>query len=290
MNTHVHVRHHFRAGLAGCAALALLASAAGLLAPAPAAAKEGEQGRKRWILDLTHGPLRTVVVSGAARGAAGQAEGTQAYHYLTLHVANRTGFARTWAPSVKAHTDTGRTYIAGGHAEALAEIRKREGNANLQPLNATAGTLANGTSVDTVAILGPLDSLYDRVTIEIYGLVDHIATYKMEQYGNKSPEGARGDAVVIGPRTVIVDSAYYERNQRILAELRREAAESGGLLPSPGVEYTEVAEERYWEAVYERLGDEFHAEDDMITFVRSGWKVKGEPKGLRVITVEGGGS
>lgn len=287
MNTHVHVRHHFRVRRAGCAALAFLALATGLLASAPVAAKEGAQGRKRWILDFTHGPLRTVVVSGAARGA-GPGEGTQAYHYLTLEVSNRTGFARTWAPTVKAHTDTGRTYIAGGHTEALAEIRKREGNANLQPLNATAGTLANGARVDTVAILGPLDSLYDRVTIEVYGLVDHIAAYKMEQYGNKSPEGARGEAVVIGPRTVIVDSAYYERNQRILAELRREAAESGGLLPSPGVEYIEVAEERYWEAVYERLGDEYHAEDDMITFVRSGWKVKGEPKGLRVITVEGG--
>lgn len=260
--------------------LALLAAAWG--GPC-ASAKEGDQGRKRWMFSMSHGPLRTVVVHAADRS-------TQAYHYMTLTVSNDTGFARKWTPMVKAMTDTGKTYIAGGHAEALESIRKRERNERLEALNATGGQLAQGQTVETVAILGPLDALYDRVTVEIYGLVDPIATYKIEQFGEKSPAGARGESVVIGARTVIVDSAYYERNQRILAELRKEAADTGGLLPSPSVEYTEVAELRCWEMVYERLGDEFHAEDDIITFVSEGWRVKGEPKGLRVITVEGSGS
>jgi len=262
----------------------LVVLAAALVGPggSPAQAEEGAaKGRTRWILEMSHGPLRTVEVKDAAGGAT-------SYHYMTITVTNSTGLARKWNPLVKAVTDVDKTYLAAGDAAALERIRKQERNTSLVSINATAGRIQDGETLQTVAIMGPLDALYDRVHVEIYGLVDPIAIYKIEQYGEKSPKDARGDDVVIGPRSVIVDSAYYDRNQAIVAELRKEAGNE--LLPRPAVEYTEVAEVRYWDAVYERLGDEFHCEDDVITFIREGWRVKGLPKGLRVITIEGGGS
>jgi hypothetical protein len=265
----------------GACVAALLAALVAFGGPRAEAEDAAAKGRTRWILDMTHGPLRTVEVKDASGGAT-------SYHYMTITVTNSTGLARKWNPLVKAVTDTDKTYLAAGDAAALERIRKQERKSALVPINSTAGHIQSGQTLETVAIMGPLDALYDKVHVEIYGLVDPIAIYKVEQYGDKSPKGARGEDVVIGPRSVIVDSAYYERNQAILKELRKEAGNE--MLPRPAVEYTEVAEIRYWDAVYERLGDEFHCEDDVITFLREGWRVKGLPKGLRVITIEGGGS
>jgi hypothetical protein len=253
-----------------------LALAAWCASPASAAEKTSAQ---RWILTMTHGPLRTVEVSHPAGDVA-------AYHYMTIHVKNGTAFDREWHPLVKAVTDTHKTYIAGGYTDALGAIRHQEHDKNLVPIGTTAGRIRAGASVDGVAIFGPVDPLYDKIDVQIFGLVDPIATYKVEQYGDKSS----ADKVVLGKDSVIVDSAYWDHNQTILARLKKAAEASGGEMPKPQVEYQQVVENRYWSMRYWRLGDEFHAEDDMITFHGEGWRIQGEPgekggpKGLRVIS------
>lgn len=261
---------HTKTAVLALAALALT------LAWATASADEAPPTRERWILEMDHGPLRTTVVRDAAGAQT-------AYHYMTIKVKNGTPFARHWHPVVKAITDTKKSYLAGGYAQALSAIRLAERNPNLLSINATAGKLAAGKTIETVAIFGPLDPLYDRINVQIYGLVDPIAIYKIEQYGDQSGE----DNVVLGAQSVIVDSAYWDRNQKILSALKKAATESGSDMPQPKVEYQEVAEQRYWSMDYERLGDEFNAEDDIIRFKAQGWKVKGDPKGLRVISTEG---
>ena len=45
-----------------------------------------------------------------------------------------------------------------------------------------------------------------------------------------------------------------------------------------------MSERRYWEMTYERLGDEFRAEDDLIKFKNEGWRIQGNPKKLRSVT------
>ena len=255
-----------------------LALVAAMTIPAAAAEKES---RKRWMLDFSHGPLRTVTV----RNPDGTSE---THHYMTVKVKNNTKHARQWHPLVKAITDTGKTYLAGGNSNALAAIRRAEKNKNLVTIGSTAGRMAAGATADTVAIFGAVDPLYDKVTVKIFGLVDPTATYKVEQYGDKSD----GDSVVLGKDSVVVDSAYWDHNQSILKRLKKAAKESGGEIAKPVVEYQEVSENRYWNMEYQRLGDEFRAEDDIITFHGEGWKVAGDvgaeggPKGLRVISRE----
>ena len=270
--------HSRRALITGSLLLgALLVTAA--ITPAAAADKET---RQRWILKMSHGPLRTVVV----RDANGQA---MSHHYMTIKVTNDTPFARQWHPLVKALTDTKQTYLATGGSDALDAVRKAERNSNLVPIGTTAGKLKPGTTLETVAIFGRLDPLYDRISVHIFGLVDPIAIYKVEQYGDKSSAGN----VVLGSDSVVVDSAYWDHNQAILDRLKKAAKESGGALPRPQVEYQEVAEARYWSMDFERLGDEIRSEDDIIRAKGEGWKVSGEvgkeggPKGLRVISTEG---
>ncbi len=231
--------------------------------------------RERWFLKLEHSPLRTVVLHDAGGNA-------RAYHYMTMKVTNGTKFDRQWHPLVKAVTDTKQDLVAGGFTDALAAIRKAERKAGLVPIGTTAGKLKAGASVDTVAIFGPVDPLYDHINIQVFGLVDPIATYKIEQYGDKST----ADNVVLGENSVVVDSAYWDRNLKILKRLKAAAAEAGGEVPQPHVEYQEVAESRYWSMDYERLGDEFNTEEDIIRFKKEGWKVKGDAKGLRVISTE----
>jgi hypothetical protein len=255
--------------------LALIAWAAG---SAGAAEKET---RKRWMLEFSHGPLRTVSVRSA--------DGTSAtYHYMTIKVSNKTKYAREWHPLVKAITDTGKTYIAGGHSDAMTNIRRAEKNKKLVGIGGTAGRMRPGTTVDTVAIFGAVDPLYDKITVKIMGLVDPTATYKVEQYGDKSADAT----VVLGKDSVVVDSAYWDHNQGILKRLKKAAKESGGEIAKPTVEYQEISEARYWNMEFQRLGDEFRAEDDIITFHGEGWKVMGAvgakngPKGLRVISRE----
>jgi len=246
---------------------------------APAGAEDVET-RKRWTLDMSHGPLRTV----SLKDAAGR---PTTYHYMTIKVKNGTDFARQWHPRVEANTDTKKSYAAGGYGNALAAIRKAEGDKGLVEIGSTAGRIKPGASVNGVAIFGPLDALYDRINVQIYGLVDPVAIYKVEQYGDKSPAGAKEDQVVLGKDSLIVDSVYWDRNQKILKRLKKAAADSGGAVPQPHVEYMEVAENRYWSMDFERLGDEFFAEDDIIRPKGEGWRIAGQPRGLRVISTEG---
>ncbi len=251
------------------------------LAITPAAAEK--ESRKRWRFEHKAGPLRTVIVRGSGKATA--------YHYMTIEVTNKTKFARHWHPLVKAVTDTKKTYLAGGNSGALSAIRKAEKNSALKAIGTTAGKLKPGQTIKTVAIFGVLDPLYDRINVQIFGLVDPIATYKIEQYGDKSGDGN----VVLGANSVVVDSAYWDHNQAILKRLKKAAKDAGGDLPRPAVEYQEVREARYWSMDFERLGDEIRSEDDIIRAKGSGWLVKGtvgggkpgDSKGLRVISTEG---
>ncbi len=223
-----------------------------------AAAADDAPGGARWILDLKHGPLRTVSVRDGSGGSV-------AYHYQVLEIANNTGHGRQWVPLYKAATDTKKSYIAGGCPDALEAVRRAERDPEIVSLESTGGMLANGRTIRAAAIFGPVDPGYDRITLQLHGLVDPIAIFKIEKYGSTE---------------IVADSVYFERNQKILEQLRAQTED--GQLPQPTIEYREVRENRYWEMIYERLGDEFHAEDDHITFVSEAWRADGELKVLRV--------
>jgi hypothetical protein len=233
-------------------------------APKADAAK-ADSGAGRWVLELQHGRLNTVMITDAAGR-------TTAYHYVTVKATNKTAFARDWRPKIRAVTDTKPTapYYALPLANALDSIRKQERDTKLVLLSDTGTKIEPGETKSFVAVFGRLDPAYDRVHVELRGFVNPVAVYKVEKYP--------------GDRTVIVDSAYYERNQKVLDQLRKEARESNtDRLPSPDVEYQEMMEDRVFDIEYSRRGDEYQAEDSMIRFVREGWRVEGEPKLLRVV-------
>ena len=240
------------------APVAVLAAAAGIVALSLMGSARAEESRARWILDLKHGALKTVAVADGAGG-------TTSYHYMVLEVTNATGHGRHWYPLFKAMTDTDKSYVAGGCPLALQGVRRQERDQELASIESTVGLFPNGKTVRMVAIFGPVDPLYDRITLQLHGLVDPIAIFRIEKYGDTE---------------IVADSVYYDRNQKLLETIR--AGTEDGQLPTPEIEYREVRENRYWQMVYERLGDEFHAEDDHITFVNEGWRADGELKVLRV--------
>ena len=79
------------------------------------------------------------------------------------------------------------------------------------------------------------------------------------------------------------DTAYLDRNEQVMKELREEAAKSGGTVPAPTPEYREVVEDRAFVMVFGRSGDEFQPENDPISFVSERWEILGEPKVIRVL-------
>lgn len=266
-------------------ASALLAVALVFATIAPAIAEdEGATKASRWMLKMERGHLKTVLLESPDGSMT-------AYHYITLKVTNDTSLPRPWNPLVKATTDTknekgkNAVYVASGFGNALDAIRVQERNPKLQNLGATAGKIAAGATLHTVAIFGPLDSLYDRIDIEIHGLAAPVATYEVKIYDGS--EVANQEAIGTDKAWVIVDSAYWDRNQKLLAKLKAEAAASGGDgLPEPNISYVVMQERRYWGMTFERLGDEFRAEDDLITFKSEGWKILGNPTKLRTVNAK----
>lgn len=237
-----------------------------LLAFAGAArSDETAKGAGRWVLSLEHSRLNTVDITDATGK-------TTAWHYMVIRATNKTAFARDWRPKVRAVTDTKPTspYYALPLAVALDPVRKQERDPKLVLLSDTGTKIEPGETKSCVAVFGRLDPAYDRVHVELRGFVNTVAVYKVEKY--------------TGDRTIIVDTAYYERNQKVLESLRKEAQEAGSdKLPSPEVEYQEMMEDRVFDIEYSRRGDEYQAEDSMIRFVREGWRVEGDPKFLRTI-------
>ena len=260
--------------------LSVLTLALILLTLVPATAAD-EAGATRWILGLKHGGLKTVLLNNADGS-------TTAYHYMTLDVTNATRLARPWYPLVKAITDTkdkdgnNSVYIANGYEEALDAVRLRESSPNLKAIVSTRGKIAAGQTLKTVAIFGPLDSLYDDIRLEVHGLADSVATYKMDVYDGS--EIADGDEITPSNDWIINDSAYYARNQKIMSKLRAQAnADGDGVLPAPSVNYVVVSERRVFAMNYQRLGDEFGAEDDLISFKSEGYEIEGNPVKMRIV-------
>lgn len=231
----------------------------------PARSEEPAKTAGRWTLDLQHGRLNTVDwTDGAGR--------TTAFHYMTLKVTNKSAFARNWNPKVRCVVDTKPTapYYALPYPQAVDAIRKQERDPALVMLHETGTKIEPNETKSCVAIFGRLDAMYDRVHVELRGLVNPVAVYKVEKYPNN--------------RTIYVDSAYYDRNQAVLESLRKEAKEANSdKLPTPDVEYQEVMEDRVFDIEYARRGDEYQAEDSLIRFVKEGWRVEGDPKFLRQI-------
>jgi hypothetical protein len=258
-----------RLSVRSVATFALALAAALPAARGDETAADASKGGGRWTLKLEHGPLKIVPITG--RGGM-----RQTYHYMTLKVTNPTSHARPWNPLVEAVTDTKKTTLAVGYLSALEAVRAAEKDPTLQAVETTTGKIEPGETKNLVAILGRLDPNYDRVEIRIHGLVNPITSYKVEIYG----EG----------QEVIVDAAYWTRNQELLGKLKAAAKESGGSLPQPQVEYREIRESRVWAMTYERTGDEFGRDADPIRLVREDWKVLGDPQTLRVIDRPGAGA
>jgi hypothetical protein len=242
-------------------------------APAEPAAKPAEGkpsggAGRRWSLSFSHGSLKRVLVDdGTGRETS--------HYYMTMTVENGTPLARNWRPYVTLKVDTRpEAYVAGGFATALEAIRRQEGNADLMPVESTGwkkgddGKIAAGARKDLVAVFGPLDPGWSSARIEVHGLVNPITTLKVLKYGDKQ---------------VVLEAAYTQRNLKVMEELKAAAKASGSDIPQPTAEYLEVRETRARVIEYERDGDEFRPDDDLIQFVREGWEVIGDPKVLRVI-------
>ena len=241
-----------------------------------AQAEEERPEGSRWMLDLEHGPLKIIPV----RSVTG-ADVT--YHYMTLKVTNGTKHPRSWYPRVSAITDTGKVRRALNYADALEAIRAAEKNEDLVPVGNTMGKIQPGQTLETVAIFGPLDPLYDQVRVQVIGLADPIAIYKVERYDlpievdgvvYTQTDADTMQADVIKQGIVIQDVAYVTRNKAVQAEMGKELGASE--LPEPRIEYWEVKERRAYEMVYERLGDEFRADDDLITHEAEYWTIVGD--------------
>lgn len=262
--------------------LPCLAALLALVLVGSARAEEGEKTGGRWTLDLAHGRLSVVPVQSPAGGV-------KSYHYITLKVTNSGALPRDWYPVVRALTDTGKEYVAMGYDEALGAVRGQEGNDALVPIGSTKGRIAAGAVLDTVAIFGPIDPLYDRIRVRLTGLADPVAIYKIERYDVEvavpdAPYAQADEEGVLQPVTkalTIQDVAYVFRNEAMTAALKKQVGE--GELPKPASEYWEVSERRVYEMIYERLGDEFQADDDPITFKKEQWIVVGDVRLLRKI-------
>ena len=241
-----------------------------------ARAEDDKPAGSRWMLGFEHGPLKIIPV----QSVTGQ---DVTYHYMTMKVTNPTQHPRSWYPRVSAITDTGKVRRALAYADALEAIREVEKNPDLMPVGSTMGKIQPGETLDTVAIFGPLDPLYDQVRVQVIGLADPIAIYKVERidvpievdgvvYTQTDAESMQADVVKEG--IVIQDVAYVARNKAVRDELTKELG--GAELPQARVEYWEVKERRAYEMVYERLGDEFRADDDLITHEAEYWTIVGD--------------
>ena len=254
-----------------------------LVAVGTAWGEDGERKGTRWLLTMEHGPLKIVPVQlGAGQPVA--------YHYMTLKVTNPGTLPRDWFPLAKALTDTNKTYVAMGFDEALEAVRAKEGNDKLEPIGATKGKIAAGETLDTVAIFGPLDPLYDRVRVQLLGLSDPIGIYKLDKYAVaiELPDevayfeaDGEGGYSKVTEGVLIQDVAYLERNALIKKAMRKEMGE--GKFPDPTSEYWEVKERRVFEMIYTRPGDEFRPDDDLISFESEHWIVVGDVRALRQI-------
>jgi len=242
-------------------------------APAAPAAAQSTAGR-RWMLTFAHGPLRRVQADDGLGHVV-------TLLYMTMTVENKTGLPRNWRPFVTGATDSRPApYVAGGYSLALEKIRAQEGNPELQPFETTGwkkgdeGKIGNGEKRSLVAIFGPIDPYWARMTVDVQGLVNPIATLKVDKYGDKQ---------------IVVEAAYAERNAKVWDELKAAAKASGSDVPQPVGEYQEVRERRTYRIVYRRQGDEFSPDSDPIEFVSEGWYVPEgtaeipNPKTLRTI-------
>jgi len=254
-----------------------------LVLVAVGAAQAEEKAGTRWLLTMEHGPLKIVPVhTGAGEPVA--------YHYMTIKVTNPGTLPRDWYPRVTALTDTNKTYVALPFSEAIEAVRAKEGNEGLQAIGATTGKIAAGQTLETVAIFGAMDPLYDRVRVQLLGLSDPIGIYKLEKYPVplELPDEiayfqADGDGGYekIEEGVLIQDVAYLERNEMVKKLMLKELGE--GKLPDATSEYWEVKERRVFEMIYIRPGDEFRPDDDLISFEGEHWTVVGDVKALRRI-------
>jgi hypothetical protein len=243
-------------------------------APAPEAAPPAPEtppptgGPRRWMLSISHGPLKVVRDAG------------QTYHYVLLTVGNDTAVARPWQPFIQAETDTGRVHVACGCSGAVEQVRRRERDPSLLSVEGSVGKIAPGEKKKIAAVFGPIDSSWSRVSVLVQGLVNPVVTHRVQKYGEK---------------VIVSDAAYEERNEKVMEEVRKAAKESGGEVPAPTMEYREFMERRAYAITWQRKGDEFRPEEDPIEFVSEGWRVLGDPVILRTWTPQytgggGGGS
>ena len=256
--------------------LSLLAAVLLLVFTGAVQAADDAPASDRWMLGMDHGPLRIVKHRTVDRR-------TVAYHYMTVTVNNPTSLPRDWYPLVKALTDTGRVYVAVGWDEALDAIRAQEDNDKLVPTMKTNGKIKPGQTLETVAIFGPLDPLYDNVKVQVIGLADPIAIYKVERYDVEievpsvvytevDPESLEVNTLTTA--VTIQDVAYTARNEVVHAAMEEAVGE--GEVPKPEVQYWEVRERRAYQMVYDRPGDEFRPDDDMIAPKNEGWVAVGD--------------
>ena len=249
--------------------LAVTALAAGAPALVRAEDAPAVSSARRWTLGFTHGPLRRVLVDdGSGREST--------FLYMTMKVSNKTGLPRPWRGLVTAKVDTkAEPYVAGGFPTALEAVRRQERDKELLAIEDTTfrageeGKIADGATHNLVAIFGPVDAGWAHFRIDVFGLVNPITTLKVLKYGDKQ---------------VVQESAYLERNEKVLADLAAAAKASGSDIPKAIPEYQEVLERRSYVMEFKRKGDEFRPDDDPIEFIRERWEVIGEPKVLRTIS------
>ena len=103
------------------------------------------------------------------------------YWYFPFTVKNTTDKPLNVLLTVKAFTDTNKTYVNGYYPEALQKVQRVVG-LRLRDMRDMRGVIKPGESWTGVAIFKRVDPVMDRITFRILGLEDVLVTIKGVTY------------------------------------------------------------------------------------------------------------
>ena len=103
------------------------------------------------------------------------------YWYFPFEVKNTTDKPLDVLLTVKAFTDTNKSYVNGFYPEALKKVQRVVG-VRLRSMRDMRGTIKAGETWTGVAIFKRVDPVMDRITFRILGLEDVLVTIKGVTY------------------------------------------------------------------------------------------------------------
>jgi hypothetical protein len=143
-----------------------------------AASAQEESKYQRWTLDFERGKLAYVALEDAL--------GKVSLHwYLTYKVTNNTKKEVPLEIAIHAKTDTKKTYRDSIDPLAQRALEKETKKKLKNALAMGSGKIAAGAAIEAVAFFGNLDPNYDKLEINVAGLVDKVDVVKGKRYYEK---------------------------------------------------------------------------------------------------------